>query len=37
VAVLEEALKTSGGQPRGGPYVEPFSGLLSYLQLQKTP
>jgi len=37
VAVLEEALKTSGGQPRGGPYVEPFSELLGYLQPKRTP
>jgi hypothetical protein len=37
VALLEEALKTSGGQPRGGPYVEPLSELLGYLQPKRTP
>ncbi len=37
VSVLQEALKTPGGQPRGGPYVEPFNELLGYLQPNQTP
>jgi len=37
VAVLQEVLKTSGDQPRGGPYVEPFNELLGYLRPDQTP